>query len=489
MRELLDANSGLSSRVGYTFRFDDYDTDELLEIFMLKMSKAGFTVDDEAREAARSIMRYFHNVENFGNGRFVDRVIQEVIALKACDSSSDLGSETDLANLSTMKAPSALSSQPAPKASDATSYSEPLLPEAVRVNTNRAITPRLKSLESEPHEPELARATPLATICARHIPSIESLCKLTAAAVYQPADVEGAGALRAHRASRGGARPGQSCAYRAHGHRDRDHRARGNGGAWIRAARTRLRPAADGGRHRIAHRRADGGHGCGKAHLQRLFNRKLVRSRPGDRSCSELGGNVGECLPRASSATPTIRARERCARKDLPPHVLEAMNSLLDRGMSRALETLERNEETLRTMASALLENETMTGDGITAIWKKRMARGADANSAGGANGADEAKRIAARRRMRTRDKEQSMASIDTQDLLASLQSALGGKGATAGAQTEGGTEIQRSRMRPRTARRRRRSRRDAARPSAVLRRPAQFIAAFAQIQSAGMAQ
>lgn len=41
---------------------------------------------------------------------------------------------------------------------------------------------------------------------------------------------------------------------------------------------------------------------------------------------------------------------------------------------------------------------------------------------------------------MRTRDKEQSMASIDTQDLLASLQSALGGKGATAGAQTEGGT-------------------------------------------------
>ena len=147
MRELLDANSGLSSRVGYTFRFDDYDTDELLEIFMLKMSKAGFTVDDEAREAARSIMRYFHNVENFGNGRFVDRVIQEVIALKACDPSSDLGSETDLANLSTMKAPSALSSQPAPKASDATSYSEPLLPEAVRVNTNRAITPRLKSLE------------------------------------------------------------------------------------------------------------------------------------------------------------------------------------------------------------------------------------------------------------------------------------------------------------------------------------------------------
>ena len=42
MRELLEANSGLASRVGYTFRFDDYDTDELLEMFMLKMGKAGF---------------------------------------------------------------------------------------------------------------------------------------------------------------------------------------------------------------------------------------------------------------------------------------------------------------------------------------------------------------------------------------------------------------------------------------------------------------
>ena len=75
--------------------------------------------------------------------------------------------------------------------------------------------------------------------------------------------------------------------------------------------------------------------------------------------------------------------------KDLPPHVLEAMNSLLDRGMSRALETLERNEETLRTMASALLEDETMTGDGITAIWKNSANGAGERRTARPHSGAD----------------------------------------------------------------------------------------------------
>ncbi len=379
MRELLDANSGLSSRVGYTFRFDDYDTDELLEIFMLKMSKAGFTVDDEAREAARSIMRYFHNVENFGNGRFVDRVIQEVIALKACDPSSELGSETDLANLSTMKAPSALSSQPAPKASGATSDSEPLLPEAVRVNTNRAITPRLKSLESEPHEPELARATPLATICARHIPSIESLCKMTAAAVYQPADVEGAGALA-------------RIAHHEAGHALVSLALTGR----TDIATVTIEQEGTGALGYVQHERA-----CDPLPtaadiesriavlMAGMAAEKLICNDYSTGNSSDLAQATDLALNWAAtwgmSPAGFIRYTDDTGKgtlraKDLPPHVLEAMNGLLDRGMSRALETLERNEETLRTMASALLEDETMTGDGITAIWK---------NSANGAGGAD----------------------------------------------------------------------------------------------------
>ena len=80
MRNFLDANPGLSSRIGYTFHFEDYETDELLDIYKMKMDKAGLTVDDEACAAARDVLRYFHGVENFGNGRFVDRFIQETIA-------------------------------------------------------------------------------------------------------------------------------------------------------------------------------------------------------------------------------------------------------------------------------------------------------------------------------------------------------------------------------------------------------------------------
>ncbi len=83
MRQFIDANPGLASRIGYTLHFEDYEPKELAEMYSLKLSKAGFTFDDSVVEKAEDALRYFHNVENFGNGRFVDRLIQETIAHKA----------------------------------------------------------------------------------------------------------------------------------------------------------------------------------------------------------------------------------------------------------------------------------------------------------------------------------------------------------------------------------------------------------------------
>lgn len=89
MRRFIDLNPGLASRIGYTFHFEDYGTDELEEIFERKMTSYGFALSDEARAATREIFRYFHNVERFGNGRFVDKVVQEVIARRSEGSSDD----------------------------------------------------------------------------------------------------------------------------------------------------------------------------------------------------------------------------------------------------------------------------------------------------------------------------------------------------------------------------------------------------------------
>ena len=83
MRSFMDANPGLASRIGYRLRFEDYEPDELTEIFRRKMEAAGFLLGEGALERAAEALRYFHNVENFGNGRFADEVVAQVIARRA----------------------------------------------------------------------------------------------------------------------------------------------------------------------------------------------------------------------------------------------------------------------------------------------------------------------------------------------------------------------------------------------------------------------
>ena len=90
MRQFIDLNPGLASRIGYTFHFEDYGTDELEEIFERKMAGYGFALSEDARGQTRKIFQYFHNVERFGNGRFVDKVVQEVISKRSGRSSEDL---------------------------------------------------------------------------------------------------------------------------------------------------------------------------------------------------------------------------------------------------------------------------------------------------------------------------------------------------------------------------------------------------------------
>ena len=79
MQDFIASNSGIASRIGYTFDFPDYSAEELLEIFDKKTKKMGLNITETAKEETLKIMKYFCNVENIGNGRFVDKVIQEMI--------------------------------------------------------------------------------------------------------------------------------------------------------------------------------------------------------------------------------------------------------------------------------------------------------------------------------------------------------------------------------------------------------------------------
>ncbi len=79
MQQFIDSNPGLASRIGYTFEFPDYNEYELADILYKKIDQCDMEITDKAKENVTKIMKYFCNVENIGNGRFVDKVLQEIL--------------------------------------------------------------------------------------------------------------------------------------------------------------------------------------------------------------------------------------------------------------------------------------------------------------------------------------------------------------------------------------------------------------------------
>lgn len=79
MQNFLNANSGIVSRIGYTVEFEDYTSDELIQIFNQMMGKSGFIVTKEAQEKVKEIIDEFKNTKNFGNARFVRNIYEKTI--------------------------------------------------------------------------------------------------------------------------------------------------------------------------------------------------------------------------------------------------------------------------------------------------------------------------------------------------------------------------------------------------------------------------
>ncbi len=79
MSEFLKSNSGIESRVGYTFRFENYSLTELSQMYVNNLTKANFTLSPGVRKAMESVTEYFVNRRYFGNGRFVKKMTQETI--------------------------------------------------------------------------------------------------------------------------------------------------------------------------------------------------------------------------------------------------------------------------------------------------------------------------------------------------------------------------------------------------------------------------
>ena len=93
MQAFLNTNSGIVSRIGYTLEFDDYTTDELIEIFNGMMKKSGFSVSKEAVEKLREVIEEYRDTENFGNARFVRNVYEKSIIKHASNTKNETSKE------------------------------------------------------------------------------------------------------------------------------------------------------------------------------------------------------------------------------------------------------------------------------------------------------------------------------------------------------------------------------------------------------------
>ena len=82
MKHFIDMNPGLESRIGYYFDFKDFSLDELFEIFMLKINKSKFLINNTAKEEVKKIIEKKmneSNKDNFGNGRYIDKLFDKIV--------------------------------------------------------------------------------------------------------------------------------------------------------------------------------------------------------------------------------------------------------------------------------------------------------------------------------------------------------------------------------------------------------------------------
>ena len=77
MKEFLDRNPGMQSRIAFEINFEDYSTDELCEITRIMLSKKQMTATDEAMDKLRVIYDSVRTSDDYGNGRFVRKVLEE----------------------------------------------------------------------------------------------------------------------------------------------------------------------------------------------------------------------------------------------------------------------------------------------------------------------------------------------------------------------------------------------------------------------------
>ncbi len=77
MQQFLDRNPGMASRIAFHVKFEDYSTQELCDITRLLLSRKQMIITDAAMEKLKKIYESVRDDKDFGNGRFVRKILEE----------------------------------------------------------------------------------------------------------------------------------------------------------------------------------------------------------------------------------------------------------------------------------------------------------------------------------------------------------------------------------------------------------------------------
>ena len=85
MEKFIHSNPGLESRFNKYFFFPDYNGEQLMEMFRIRCKKNGYTMTEETEKAAVAFFTqlYEERNENFGNGRDVRNVFEDMVVRQA----------------------------------------------------------------------------------------------------------------------------------------------------------------------------------------------------------------------------------------------------------------------------------------------------------------------------------------------------------------------------------------------------------------------
>ena len=83
MREFIERNEGLRSRVVFHVEFPDYDEEELTEILKRMATEKGLRLSRGCAEKCRDLFRAARRQKDFGNGRFVRNLLEDAMLRQA----------------------------------------------------------------------------------------------------------------------------------------------------------------------------------------------------------------------------------------------------------------------------------------------------------------------------------------------------------------------------------------------------------------------